>query len=140
MTLPNKSIITPHPKELARLLNMDVATLQTQRMHFARLAAKQLNTIVVLKGKNTVITDGNDVFINPTGNSALAKAGTGDVLTGMISGFCAQGVSPINAACLGVYLHGLAGNIAAEDLSQYGMLASDLLSYIPKAILKVLAI
>lgn len=140
VTLPNKSIITPHPKELARLLNMDVATLQTQRMHFARLAAKQLNTIVVLKGKNTVITDGNDVFINPTGNSALAKAGTGDVLTGMISGFCAQGVSPINAACLGVYLHGLAGNIAAEDLSQYGMLASDLLSYIPKAILKVLAI
>lgn len=140
ITLPKNSIVTPHPKELSRLLNVDVGSIQAQRVHFASLAAKQLHTIVVLKGKHTVISDGNTVFINPTGNSALAKAGTGDVLTGMIAGFCAQGVSSINAACLGVYLHGLAGDIAAEDLSQYGVLASDLLDYIPKAILQVLAV
>jgi NAD(P)H-hydrate repair Nnr-like enzyme with NAD(P)H-hydrate dehydratase domain len=140
INLPKNSIITPHPKELSRLLNVDVSEIQAKRVHYASIAAKQLNTVVVLKGKHSVISDGERVFINPTGNSALAKAGTGDVLTGMISGFCAQGVSPINAACLGVYLHGLAGDIAAEDLSQYGMLASDLLNYIPNAILKVLAV
>jgi hydroxyethylthiazole kinase-like uncharacterized protein yjeF len=138
ITLTKNSIITPHPKELSRLLNVDVKMIQAQRVHFASLAAKQLNTLVVLKGKHTVISDGEHVFINPTGNSALAKAGTGDVLTGMIAGFCAQGVSPLNAACLGVYLHGLAGEFAANELSQYGVLASDLLEYIPKAILRVL--
>jgi hydroxyethylthiazole kinase-like uncharacterized protein yjeF len=138
ISFTKNSIITPHPKELSRLLNVDVNMIQAQRVHFASLAAKQLNTLVVLKGKHTVISDGEHVFINPTGNSALAKAGTGDVLTGMIAGFCAQGVSPLNAACLGVYLHGLAGELAANELSQYGVLASDLLEYIPKAILRVL--
>ena len=140
ITLPKHSIITPHPKELSRLLNLDVSEIQAKRVHYTNMAAKQLNAVVVLKGKHTVISDGEQVFINPTGNSALAKAGTGDVLTGMIAGFCAQGVSPIDAACLGVYLHGLAGDIAAEDLSQYGMLASDLLNYIPRAILQVLSV
>lgn len=140
ITLPKHSIITPHPKELSRLLNLDVSEIQAKRVHYTNMAAKQLNAVVVLKGKHTVISDGEKVFINPTGNSALAKAGTGDVLTGMIAGFCAQGVSPIDAACLGVYLHGLAGDIAAEDLSQYGMLASDQLNYIPRAILQVLSV
>lgn len=140
ITLPKHSIITPHPKELSRLLNLDVSEIQAKRVHYTNMAAKQLNAVVVLKGKHTVISDGEQVFINPTGNSALAKAGTGDVLTGMIAGFCAQGVSPIDAACLGVYLHGLAGDIAAEELSQYGMLASDLLNYIPRAILQVLSV
>ncbi|AZG73505.1 NAD(P)H-hydrate dehydratase [Shewanella livingstonensis] len=138
--LPKNSIITPHPKELSRLLNVDVSKIQAQRVYYANIAAKQYKTVVVLKGQHTVISDGERVFINPTGNSALAKAGTGDVLTGMIAGFCAQGASPINAACLGVYLHGLAGDIAAKDLSQYSVLASDLLNYIPQAILKVLTL
>jgi len=133
-TLPHHSVLTPHPKELARLLAVDVASIQQQRMHYAMLAARQFNAVIVLKGKHTVITDGQQTFINPTGNSALAKAGTGDVLTGMIAGFCAQGVAPLEAACLSVYLHGLAGDLAAEQLSPYCLLASELLEYIPKAI------
>ncbi|GGP77150.1 NAD(P)H-hydrate dehydratase [Shewanella ulleungensis] len=138
LTLPNHSIITPHPKELARLLNIDVHDIQADRTHYAIIAAKQLHSIVVLKGKDSVITDGEYTFINPTGNSALAKAGSGDVLTGIIGGFCAQGLSPLNAACLGVYLHGLSGDLAAEELTQYGVLANDLIHFIPKAIKSLL--
>jgi hydroxyethylthiazole kinase-like uncharacterized protein yjeF len=136
--LPINSILTPHPKELARLLAIDVSVIQANRVHYAKHAATQFNAVVVLKGKDTVITDGKKVFINPTGSSVLAKAGTGDVLTGMIAGFCAQGMTCIDAACLGVYLHGLAGDLAAKELSAYSMLASELLDYIPKAIIKVL--
>jgi NAD(P)H-hydrate repair Nnr-like enzyme with NAD(P)H-hydrate dehydratase domain len=132
--LPHHSVLTPHPKELARLLAVDVASIQQQRVHYAMLAARQFDAVIVLKGKHTVITDGQQTFINPTGNSALAKAGSGDVLTGMIAGFCAQGVAPLEAACLSVYLHGLAGDLAAEQLSPYCLLASELLEYIPKAI------
>ncbi|MDD8058255.1 NAD(P)H-hydrate dehydratase [Shewanella metallivivens] len=135
--LPKNSIITPHPKELARLLNIDVEAIQADRVHYATEAAKQLNTIVLLKGYHTVISDGEYAFINPTGNNALAKAGSGDVLTGIIGGFCAQGLSPLNATCLGVYLHGLAGDLAAQALSEYSVLASDLLDYIPKAIKQI---
>jgi hydroxyethylthiazole kinase-like uncharacterized protein yjeF len=138
--LPKNCLLTPHPKELSRLLDLPVALIQADRVKYARQAALQFNAIVVLKGANTVITDGKRVFINPTGNSALAKAGTGDVLTGMITGFCAQGVPPLNAACLGVYLHGLAGDLAALELSPYSMLASDLINFIPKALIKVLQI
>ncbi|WP_232279889.1 NAD(P)H-hydrate dehydratase [Shewanella denitrificans] len=138
LTLPENCLLTPHPKELSRLLAVSVAHIQADRVKYAQQAALQFNAIVVLKGANTVITDGKRVFINPTGNSALAKAGTGDVLTGMITGFCAQGVSPLNAACLGVYLHGLAGDIAALALSPYSMLASDLINFIPKALIRVL--
>ena len=76
-----------------------------------------------------------DIYVNETGNSALAKAGTGDILTGMISGLCAQGMKPYNAAVLGVYLHGKAGEIASGMLSEYSVLASDLLKYIPLAII-----
>ncbi|MGX9460056.1 NAD(P)H-hydrate dehydratase [Shewanella sp. A14] len=133
-TLPLRSILTPHPKELARLLAVDVTMIQRLREHYANLAATTFNAVIVLKGQHTVITDGKKTFINPTGNSALAKAGTGDVLTGMIAGFCAQGLAPLEAACLSVYLHGIAGDLAAEQLSAYGLLASELLEYIPKAI------
>ncbi|GGP42639.1 hypothetical protein GCM10009347_07950 [Shewanella algicola] len=138
--LPKNSIITPHPKELARLLNIDVEVIQADRTHYATLAAKQLHAIVVLKGHNSVISDGEYAFINPTGNNALAKAGSGDVLTGIIGGFCAQGLSPLNAACLGVYLHGLSGDLAAQALSEYSVLASDLLEYITQAIKQIEAI
>jgi hydroxyethylthiazole kinase-like uncharacterized protein yjeF len=138
--LPINCVMTPHPKELARLLAINVSVIQANRVHHAKLAAKKFNAVVVLKGKDTVITDGKKVFINPTGSSVLAKAGTGDVLTGMITGFCAQGMTCIDAACLGVYLHGLAGDLAAKELSAYGMLASELLDYIPKAILEVLSL
>ena len=138
IVLPTNSLFTPHPKELSRLLAVDVSAIQTQRVHYATLAAKRFNAVIVLKGQHTVITDGTQVFINPTGNSALAKAGTGDVLTGMIAGFCAQGMTSLDAACLSVYLHGLAGELAATQLSSYSLLASELIDYIPKAIQLVL--
>ncbi|MBB1270616.1 NAD(P)H-hydrate dehydratase [Shewanella sp. SR44-3] len=136
--LPRNCLLTPHPKELARLLSVNVGDIQQNRALYAKKAAKKYHVIVVLKGHNTVITDGELVFINPTGGSILAKAGTGDVLTGMISGFCAQSVSPLSAACLGVYLHGLAAEFAEKELSAYSMLASELIDYIPNAMIEIL--
>ncbi|WP_350433204.1 NAD(P)H-hydrate dehydratase [Shewanella sp. H8] len=136
--LPTQSVLTPHPKELSRLLAVDVTDIQQQREHYATLAATKFGAVVVLKGHQTVITDGQQTFINSTGNSVLAKAGTGDVLTGMIAGFCAQGMAPLEAACLSVYLHGLAGDLVSKQQNCYSLLASDLLEYIPKAIQLVL--
>ena len=132
-TLPKNCILTPHPMELSRLLGVEISQIQLNRTKFALMASQKYNSVVVLKGHHTVITDGNKVLVNPTGNSALAKAGAGDVLSGMISGFCAQGVNPFDAAVLGVYLHGLTGEIASKDLTEYCVNASDLLNYIPKA-------
>ncbi|MBQ3640585.1 NAD(P)H-hydrate dehydratase [bacterium] len=124
------SIITPHPMELSRLLNTDVNNIISNREKYAKMASEAYNCITVLKGHNTIITNGKDVYINTTGSSALAKAGTGDVLTGIISGFAAQGLSGIDAAILGVYLHGLAGDLAAKELTKYCVLASDVIAYI----------
>ena len=132
--LPKRTILTPHPKEMSRLLKVSVEDIEEDRVKYAEKAAKRFAATVVLKGHHTVITDGELTFINSTGNSALAKAGSGDVLTGMIAGFCAQGLSATDAACLGVYLHGKAGDLAKEKLTAYGMFASDLLTYIPQAI------
>ncbi len=133
--LPENSIITPHPKELSRLMKVPVEEILKDRIASALKASRKLNTTVVLKGQRTVIADveGN-VYINPTGNSALAKAGTGDVLSGMIAGFAAQGLPLLEAAQLAVYVHGLAGEAASEDLTEYCVCASDLLDYIPDAI------
>ncbi len=133
-TLPKNCILTPHPNELSRLLGVEVSEIQLNRTKFARMAAQKYNSVVVLKGHHTVITDGNRILVNSTGNSALSKAGAGDVLSGMISGFCAQGANPFDAAVLGVYLHGLTGEIASNELTQYCVNASDLLSYMPKAV------
>lgn len=132
--LPPKSILTPHPMELSRLLSVEVNKIQEKRAYYAKMAAQKFNSIVVLKGNQTVISNGDKTFINTTGNSALAKAGEGDVLTGMISGFCAQNTNMFESACLGVYLHGLAGEFASEKLSEYGVNASDVIEFIPLAI------
>jgi hydroxyethylthiazole kinase-like uncharacterized protein yjeF len=132
--LPCRSILTPHPKELARLLGVDLASVQDDRQRRAAEAAERFRATVVLKGHRTVIAGEGGEWVNGTGGPALAKAGTGDVLTGMISGLCAQGLSTDDAACLGVYLHGLAGDIASRELTDYGVLASDLLRFIPCAI------
>ena len=137
--LPQKTIITPHPMELSRLLGIDVFEIQQDRVKYAKIAAEKYKAIVVLKGQNTVITNGEKVYINKNGNSALAKAGTGDVLAGIISGFCAQGADYFDGAVLGVYIHGLAGDIISEQLTQYGVNASELIDFIPNAIYKILA-
>lgn len=128
------TVITPHPKELSRLLNVSLDEILENREKYARISAQKYDCITVLKGHNTIITDGETIYINTTGNSALAKAGSGDVLTGMISAFLAQKLTPLDAAIVGVYLHGLSGEIASYDLTEYSVLASDVVDYIPFAI------
>ena len=132
------SVITPHPKELSRLLNIGVEKIQNSREEYCIKVAEKYNTVCVLKGHNTVISNGKDVYINKSGNSSLAKAGSGDVLTGIISSFIAQGYAIFQAAVLGVYLHGLCGEIASKELTEYSVLASDLIKYIPFGIKKLM--
>lgn len=121
-------ILTPHPKELARLLHTTVEHIQTDRQTAAKTAAERFDAVVVLKGHHTVIAAPNSmVSVNQTGNPGMAVAGSGDVLAGMIAGLLAQGVSPLDAARCGVYLHGAAGDLAAARLSQHAMLPTDML-------------
>lgn len=133
--LPENSVITPHPMEMSRLLGIPVEQIQDDRIAAAKLASEKFGCTVVLKGNKTVICSNSfDIFVNTTGNSALAKAGSGDVLTGMIAGFMAQGVSSVEAAILGVYLHGLCGEIASKTLTEYSVLATNQIDTIPVAI------
>lgn len=137
--LPLNSVITPHPKELSRLMGISVEEILRDKIGVAKKAAKQLNAIVVLKGANTIIAEPNsNTYINVTGNSGLATAGSGDVLSGMIAGFIAQGVELRDAVILGVYLHGLAANLAVEHENEYSLTAVKLMDYIPNAIEKIL--
>ena len=133
--LPANSVITPHPAELSRLIKVPVEQIQKERVYYAAYSAKKFGCNVVLKGNKTVICDTEgQIFINTTGNSALAKAGSGDVLTGIISGLAAQGLSVKDAAMLGVYIHGLCGETAAKQLTQYCVLATDQIDFIPEVI------
>jgi NAD(P)H-hydrate epimerase len=134
IALPLNTILTPHPKELSRLMNCSLNEILSDRVGSAVRSARKFGATVILKGHRTVVTDGERVFVNTTGNSSLAKAGTGDVLTGMTAGLSAQGLSTLDASCLAVYLHGLAGELASADKTEYGVLASDIPSYIPLAL------
>ncbi len=135
--LPKQVILTPHPKEASRLLNCSLDDVLCNMEESAREISKKYNSVTVLKSHKTIITSPTgDIYFNTTGNSALAKAGSGDVLAGIISGLLAQGSTCYDAACLGVYLHGLAGDLAKNDLTEYGVLASDTIRYIPYAIKK----
>ncbi len=122
------TILTPHTVEMSRLTGKRLNDILADRYLTAKSFAAAYHVVMVLKGPNTIITDGSNTFINPTGNAGLAKAGSGDVLAGMIGAFAAQKVLPLNAAKCGVYLHGLAADQCAKRLSQYGMLPSDILS------------
>lgn len=131
-------IITPHPGEMSRLIRKSVGYIQRNRLSVAKEAAKRYGCIVVLKGYKTVIADpSGKAFVNPTGNPGMASGGVGDVLTGMIAGFIGQGVKVWDAAILAVYLHGLAGDLAAKEKGEYGTIASDLVEKIPYAIQKI---
>ncbi len=133
------TVITPHPKELSRLLNVSVEEILDNREKYARITSQTYECITVLKGHNSIVTNGEKLFINQSGSSALAKAGSGDVLTGIIAGLLAQKLSPLDAAIIGTYLHGLAGDIAAADLTKYSVLATDIIDYLPFALKMVLA-
>jgi NAD(P)H-hydrate epimerase len=127
-------VLTPHPGEMARLLGVSTDDVQSDRIGMASDAAAKFGVTVVLKGAGTVIaTPDGEVFVNTTGNPGMASGGTGDVLTGMIGSLLAQGYGPTPAACLAVYLHGLAGDLAAEEKGEAGMIAGDLIERIPEA-------
>ncbi len=121
-------IITPHPAEMARLIGENSGYVQSNRIDVAKAFAKEHNIIVVLKGANTVVTDGSEVFVNTTGNPGMAMGGTGDMLSGMLGAFLAQGMEPLTAAKAAVYIHGFCGDVSASELSQRGMTVDDMLS------------
>lgn len=128
-------IMTPHPGEMARLIKKSTIYVQANRLKVAWEAAKKFKCVMVLKGSRTVVADAHGkTFINNTGNPGMASAGVGDILTGMIAGLAAQGLSAWDAAVVGVYLHGLAGDLADKDKGEYGMIASDVVEKIPYAI------
>lgn len=127
-------ILTPHPGEFARLLDSDVATVQSQRQDLAVRFAAEHGLVLVLKGHGTIVTDGHRVYRNTTGNAAMATGGTGDVLTGLIAALLGQKLEPFAAAQLGVHIHGLAGDMARDDLGEVSVIASDLLDYLPRAL------
>ena len=126
-------VLTPHPGEMARLLGTDVSSVEADRQGLAAELAIRSGAVVVLKGAGTVITDGRRQVINDTGNSGLATGGSGDVLTGLVTGLLARGMSSFDAAWLGVHLHGLAADLASWELGQSGLIASDLPDWIPAA-------
>lgn len=130
-------VITPHPGEFARLLNTDTKSVQADREALACDFAVRHGITVLLKGQRTVISDGTRVAINTTGNSGMATGGTGDVLTGLITALLAQRLAGYDAARLGAHLHGLAGDLAAAEISKPGLVASDLPRYLGKAWLQV---
>jgi len=128
-------ILTPHPGEMARLCGKSIAEVQSDRLATARAFAAEHNATVVLKGNRTIIAfpDGR-AWVNPTGSPALAKGGTGDILTGMIAGMIAQFPEDLETAVIAaVYLHGLAGQRGAEIFTERCLLATDLLSFLPEA-------
>lgn len=127
-------VLTPHCGELARLMGSEVAAIRADPLAAARAAAGRFRQVVVLKGGPTVIAEpAGRAWINTTGNPGMATAGAGDVLTGLVAGLLAQGVPAVQAAVLGVHLHGLAGDLAAEELTEYCLLAGDIIDHLPDA-------
>ncbi len=136
----SRIILTPHPGELKRLLAHETNLLASSPIETAQRVAKELGHVLVLKGAPTVIgLPSEEALINSTGNAGMATAGSGDVLTGLIAGLAGQGLAPAKAAALGVYLHGLAGDLACERLGAWSMLAGDILHFVPQAFLHAAA-
>jgi NAD(P)H-hydrate epimerase len=133
--LTRDAILTPHPGEMARLAGISVEEVQRQRIDIARKTAMEGHKVVVLKGAYSIVAapDGR-VGISEFANPGLASAGTGDVLSGVITGLVAQGLSLFDAAVCGVYLHGKAGEAVSKDIGEAGMLAGDLLPVLPRVI------
>lgn len=134
--VPPNSILTPHPLELSRIIHRRVTS--SSAVSAALSLAIERNIYIVLKGHHTAVcTPEGHAYFNSTGNSGMATAGSGDVLSGIITSLLAQHYSPLSAAMLGVYVHGLAGDLAAEALSEEGVVASDIIAYLPAAFKKL---
>ena len=132
-------ILTPHPGEMARLLGSNVAAVQHDRINVARKFAREHQVIVVLKGHRTLIADpSGEVWVNTTGNPGMATGGTGDILTGMVAGLVAQNPGRVTEAVIAaVYLHGLAGDVAREQMGEHSLVATDLVRALPEAFRRV---
>jgi hydroxyethylthiazole kinase-like uncharacterized protein yjeF len=129
-------VITPHPGEAARLLKSLPTDVQADRTAVAKELAERFLSVAVLKGHRTLVADGKQVYVNKTGNPGMATGGSGDVLSGVIGGLIGQKLSPFDAACMGVHVHGKAGDIAARKLGQVSLMATDLLDALPEAFRK----
>jgi ADP-dependent NAD(P)H-hydrate dehydratase len=138
LKIPKSWVATPHEAELSRLINTSVTAIKKNRKKYILKVQQQLGCVVLLKGHKTLVADDNQIFEIQTGNVALAKAGTGDVLTGMIAGLLAQGLAPIDAACFASYLHGCIADKWVKDRNDsLSLLASDMLSKIPQELAKI---
>ncbi len=132
------TVITPHPGEMARLLGLDIEKIQKNRRKLAKQLSGMYNIVTILKGYLSVVVDPKGkVTVNKTGNPGLAKGGSGDVLTGIVGGFMAQGASAYNAAELAAYVHGLAADKAILDKAMVSLLASDILAKLPLILKKI---
>jgi NAD(P)H-hydrate epimerase len=137
--LKTEAVITPHPGEMSRLTGLSIADIQKNRLETARSFAGKWGVVTVLKGSRTIVAlpDGT-AYINSSGNPGMATAGTGDVLAGLIAGLIGQGLKPGDAAAAGVYLHGLAGDAAASEKGQHGLIAGDVIEQLPYVIKKLI--
>jgi NAD(P)H-hydrate epimerase len=128
------TVLTPHPGEAARLAGSSVEEIEADRVGFARRMAVEWNSVLVLKGHQTLVaTPDGAVHVNTSGNPGMASGGCGDVLTGLVVALLAQGYAGEIAAILGVYLHGLAGDLALESRGEEGLRAGDLVEMLPQA-------
>lgn len=128
-------VMTPHPGEMSRLAGLSIEEIESDRAGVATRFAKEYNAVVVLKGHRTVIASPNgEVHINESGNSGMASGGMGDVLTGVIASLIGQGKNPYDAAVLGVFIHGLSGDMAADEIGEFGLVAGDVAEKLPYAI------
>jgi NAD(P)H-hydrate epimerase len=130
-------IVTPHPGEFGRMINVDTPTVQANRESLAFAFAQRHNCILVLKGAGTIVTDGTHLYINTTGNPGMATGGSGDVLAGVIGALLAQGMPAYDAAVLGVYMHGRAGDLARERVGEVALIATDVIEHLGGAFLSV---
>ena len=132
------TILTPHPGEMARLMGISTEYVQSHRTEICGTAAERFRSVIILKGAYSLLAEvGRPLTINPTGNPGMASGGTGDVLTGAVAGLLAQGLLPFEAACAGAYLHGLAGDLAAGEVGEAGLVAGDVVEALPDAIRQV---
>jgi len=127
-------VLTPHPGEFARLTGTAAPATDEQRREQAVAFAQKFGVVLVLKGSRTIVTDGRRVYANTTGNPGMATGGTGDVLTGLIAALIAQKMEPFDAAVLGVWVHGRAGDLVAERIGEASLIATDLMDYFPDAL------
>lgn len=132
-------ILTPHIGEMARLTGLKKSVIEKDREKITHNFAKKYQCVILLKGKDTIVASPEDIYINKTGNAGMATAGSGDILTGIITAFLAQGLSAFDATKWGAYFHGFAGDLAAKNLTQTAMIATDIIKFIPKTFKKLKA-